>query len=429
MRACRGSTHFGRLSAVTVVMIFLLAPLALGEESGPVGTLRVGDALFWDGDDVSATEDPLPVPVPSLLGDDQVGECRDGECLEYEIEVAERGAQLRVAIDTPDCESVFSLELVDPAGVVNAKDQSCYSAEAYVRNPAKGAWIARVVPSSSGESVFRMRAKLEGPRVAPTARRALLPNLRVEPPHQVGFHADEAGLGGSKSSGCFEDETIEDGAVRCLRFSVGPQNTGAGPLELKFSREANLGTEASMYQRVYYSDGTTEMRDAGSSEFHKTHQHFHLKGFARFELFRVTNRSEGTLVRSGMGHKSGFCLVDLRIARWRRFNQQRAYSARSNCLPVGGEAELGLSAGWTDVYGYELSGNYVDFADNPDGYYVIRTVVDSQRRILETNERDNVGYAYVDIRGSSVTLIERGQGKSPWDPNKTAFVEWWRARI
>jgi hypothetical protein len=232
---------------------------------------------------------------------------------------------------------------------------------------------------------------------------------------------------GLASSSCYEEEVVEDGAVRCLRFAVGPQNVGAGPLELKFARETSVSTDASMRQRIYYSDGSSEMRDAGSSEFHKAHQHFHLKGFAKFRLFRVTDRSEGKLTKAGTGNKAGFCLVDLRIAQWRRFDQQRAYSARSSCMPVGGEAELGLSAGWTDVYGAELSGNYIDFGDNEDGYYVIRTVVDSNDYVLESNERDNVGYAYIEVRGDSVTLLERGQGLSPWDPKKIAFREWWKS--
>jgi hypothetical protein len=215
---------------------------------------------------------------------------------------------------------------------------------------------------------------------------------------------------------------VEDGAQRCLRFSVGPQNAGVGPLELKFARGAEVGTDSSMYQRVYYSDGTSKMRDAGASEFHKTHQHFHLKGFATFDLLRVTDRAEGTLEPAGTGHKSGFCLVDMRISRWRKFGHQRAYSARSNCMPVGGQAELGLSAGWTDVYGWNLPGNYVEFGDNRDGHYVVRVVVDSLGHIRESKERDNVGYAYISIKGDSVTLLERGQGASPWDPNRIVFA-------
>ena len=384
-----------------------------------VAKLGVGDSVFWGGEHVEASEPgPEPLPIPTLLNEESaVDDCAEPNCFEYRIELIERGAVFRVAIDTPDCVNDFTLELVSPSGAVKAQDSSCYSAEVYVDDPAKGTWLARVTPMGSEAAVFRMRAKLEGNPIQPSRRRALLPNLRVEPPHEFGFGDEGGGLAGASSS-CYEDEIVEDSAQRCLRFAVGPQNVGAGPLEIKFARTTNVGTEAAMYQRVYYNDGTSTMRDAGSSEFHKTHQHFHLKGFATFELLRVKHRDTGKLVPAGTGHKSGFCLVDMRIARWRSFDQQRSYSARSNCMPVGGKAELGLSAGWTDVYGAALSGNYVDFGDNPDGRYVIRTVVDSLDHILESKERDNVGYAYVSIKGPNVTLLERGQGTGPWDPNK-----------
>lgn len=425
MAASRGFGFVAWLVTASLVTIAAPAGVPRAHAGGrrKVATLRVGQAVFWWGEESSGTgdEDPLPVPLPSLLPDEPEA-CRD-DCFDYPIELAERGTQLRVAVDTPDCKEAITLELVDPAGVVRGTDSSCYSAELYARSPAKGVWTARVTPSGP-TSIFRMRAKLEGASNRSGARRALLPNLRVEPPHQLGFRSGGAGLA---SSSCYEEEVIEDGAVRCLRFAVGPQNTGAGPLELKFARDPNVGTDASMQQRIHYSDGSTEMRDAGNSEFHKAHQHFHLKGFAKFELFRVTDRSEGALDRAGRGNKAGFCLVDLRIARWRSFGQQRAYSARSNCMPVGGKAQLGLSAGWTDVYGPDLSGNYIDFGDNPDGYYVIRTTVDSRGFILESSERDNVGYSYFEVRRDAVKLLERGRGKSPWDPHKVVFREWWRA--
>lgn len=426
MAALRALGSFVRLVTLTVVVIAAAGfAVASAGERRAVASLRVGDSAFWNGTVASSPSggSPLPVPIPSLVDDGKQQEDGCGaDCAEFAIELLASGRQLRVAVDTPDCSSEVALELIDPDGDVRDQESSCYSAEVYARSPDKGTWVARV-SSSSGRPTFRMRAKLEGSVKPRDGRHALLPNLRVEPPHDFGFLGDGVNLA---SRSCYQEEVVEDGAERCLRFAVGPQNVGSGPLELRFARETNLGTDASMQQRVYYSDGSAEMRDAGSSEFHKAHQHFHLKGFARFSLFRVTDRSEGTLRKAGIGNKAGFCLVDLRIAQWRRFNQQRSYSARSSCMPVAGKAELGLSAGWTDVYGAELSGNYIDFGDNKDGYYVVRTVVDSSDFILESNERDNVGYAYIQVDGGSVSLLERGQGSSPWDPRKVVFREWWR---
>lgn len=95
---------------------------------------------------------------------------------------------------------------------------------------------------------------------------------------------------------------------------------------------------------------------------------------------------------------------------------------------VGGKAELGLSAGWTDVYGPELVGNYIDIGGNPDGFYVLRVVVDRNGYILETNENDNVDYSYIELRGETVRLIDRGRGSDPWDPRKVIIKEWWKNR-
>jgi hypothetical protein len=43
--------------------------------------------------------------------------------------------------------------------------------------------------------------------------------------------------------------------------------------------------------------------------------------------------------------------------------------------------------------------------------------------VLETNETDNAAYAYLQVTGESVRIIERGQGASPWDPRKKVFTD------
>lgn len=420
---------FGRTHAVICLLLacsVVLGTSGWGRAGGKrdVATLGVGDAVFWMGDQIEGApeEGPLPVPLPSLWGNQPAKGCGD-DCFEYGLEVAGKGQMLRVSVDTPDCRDGITMELIDPSGEIRRTEISCYSAEVYVRNPEKGMWIVKAT-ASGFDPVFRMRAKLEGSKRKPTSRRALLPNLRVEPPHDFRFDSDGLGLA---SDSCYEEEVVEDGARRCLRFAVGPQNTGKGPLELRFSKDADVARGASMTQRIHYSDGSTEMRDAGESEFHKAHGHFHLKGFARFTLFRVTNRETGEVKHAGIGNKAGFCLVDMRIARWRRFDQARSFTARSNCMPVGGKAEVGLSAGWTDIYGAELSGNYIDVGNSPDGLYVLRTEVDSGGYILESNEEDNVGYSFFELDGNRVRLIERGRGSDPWDPDKAVARSWWKS--
>jgi len=52
--------------------------------------------------------------------------------------------------------------------------------------------------------------------------------------------------------------------------------------------------------------------------------------------------------------------------------------------------------------------------EQPDGYYVIRTTADPKRHLLESNESNNVGYAYVRVVGDQVNMLETGMGSDPW---------------
>jgi len=80
--------------------------------------------------------------------------------------------------------------------------------------------------------------------------------------------------------------------------------------------------------------------------------------------------------------------------------------------------QLGLGTGWGDIYVYGLDGNYVEFGENTDGLYVVRSIADAFNDVLETDESDNQGYAYIKVSGNNIKVLERGHGSSPWDPAK-----------
>lgn len=52
---------------------------------------------------------------------------------------------------------------------------------------------------------------------------------------------------------------------------------------------------------------------------------------------------------------------------------------------------MGLAAGWADVYPYRVPGNY--------------------------------SHALLEIRGEDITVLERGRGRSPWDPNAVVSTD------
>ena len=83
---------------------------------------------------------------------------------------------------------------------------------------------------------------------------------------------------------------------------------------------------------------------------------------------------------------------------------------------------LGLTPGWGDVYRWQRPGQYVEFAGQGDGTYVVRSTVDKANHILEADEMDNTSYALIRVVGRTIRILERGRGASPWDPKKVVYL-------
>jgi hypothetical protein len=415
------------IGAILAVFSSVLPQPPSTNAAGRAKPLAPGDAIFWT----------TPYVKDASNSESGPRACKRERCFVYRLDVAAGGERLRVAIDYPFDSGIVRVRLVTPHGKrVSAQSRGFYSEEVFVKRPSAGIYTVEVIPLSLNGSAVRLRAKLETPGSkgsTPGSKgstpRALLPNLRLEPPFDFNFGPPSTMVGGVTAGGfgvssCSADEVAENGARRCLRLAVGPQNAGVGPLELRFSPLADAATgEAPMYQLVHHSDGSVKEREAGTYEYHKTHGHYHFTGFADLELFSVADPDEGGLAPAGVGNKSGFCFGDVMMNSWSRFIQARAASSRSSCEDTT-EAYMGLSAGWTDIYSSDTPGNYVEFGDNPDGYYVVRAEVDGADQILESDESDNVSYAFIQVTGDRVKVVERGFGRDPWDPNKKVYRDW-----
>jgi hypothetical protein len=375
---------------------------------------------------------------------------------EYPLKLAAGAARLRVALDTPSREDTFNLDLIDPAGATQATVQNAnqFNTEAFVAKPAAGPWLVRVTPAGATRAAFRLRAKLESKLPAvPAGKVALLPNLRTDPPYEFTFVApanplnglyppDTANppldVAGVHPLSCTADEMAPveaggAGAQRCLRLTSGPINTGVGPFDMRFSMVedgVNQRLDAThlrgpIFQVIHYSDGSTTRRPAGTYIFHTTHAHFHDENILTYELFKVTDRSKGTLVPAGAGVKSGFCPADQLFGDWEHFVQAPqgnfgGDTPTGNCFSPN-DGFIGLTTGWGDVYRWQRPGQYVEFGNNTDGTYVVRTTVDKANHILESNETDNASYALISVTGETIRLLERGWGTSPWDPKRVVF--------
>jgi hypothetical protein len=406
-----------------------------------------GAARFWQGPTVASAE----VRDPSLCG------TAAGPCFSWPLHVAPGGGRLRVAIDTPMRSNTFEVDVIDPSGTTagTAATSNAFDAEVFVDKPAAGTWTVRVVPQDVSNASFRMRAKLEAVAAASTApKHMLLPDLRAVPPMEMSFIAPlnpanglyppdtvnpPADVAGIHPFSCTVDEMAPvelqgGGARRCLRFTSGPINVGQGPYEMHWTYANDIVNgviqsplaHGPMTQVVHWSDGSTTTRPAGTYSFHVIHGHFHDDGVLDMVLLKVG--ADSSLTQVGVGTKSGFCPANQLIGHWRAFDNTSpdgqigsGDTGTGNCQnPVDGV--LGLSPGWGDVYRWQRPGMYVDFGDNPDGLYVVRITIDAPNTILESNEDDNSAYALVKVVGDQAIELERGQGLSPFDPNKVVFT-------
>jgi hypothetical protein len=425
---------------------------AAGTASAGELAIGAGESVFWNGEMVENAD------VPSAGGCGTVG-----PCFTYPLSLTGTGARLRIAIDTPSREDSFLVELIDPDGAVAASAQNSnqFNEEAFVADPAPGAWSVRVIPKGATRALFRLRAKLEAELPTPPAGKvALLPNLKTVPPYEFGFVAPAnpanglyppdtanppADVLGVHPLSCTVDEMApkEAGgfeAQRCLRLTSGPINVGEGPYDMRFTFvddiAAGKGTiqpeggtiqRGPIFQALHFSDGSLELREAGTYSLHVTHAHFHDDNVLTYDLYRVTDSSAGVLEPAGGGTKSGFCPADQLFGEWYSFDQEPSGTFGEGDSASGGncfsptDGFIGLTVGWGDIYRWQRPGQYVEFGSNGDGLYVVQSTVDKQQETLETNEHDNASYALIRVVGERVDLLERGQGLSPWDPAKVVF--------
>jgi hypothetical protein len=312
--------------------------------------------------------------------------------------------------------------------------------EIFVNAPEAGAWTITVAPYSADHATFRMRAKLEALPWRPATQGQLLPNLRVTRLWEFGFAApanpgnglfppDDVNpplsVAGYEPVSCSIDEQLGfdgEAAQRCLRYSFGLANAGEGNFDIRYTSE-RTGEPQPMTQCIQNSDPTVlDARPAGTGAFHQMHGHFHYDDIIFHDVWRITDRQAWTREPVGTGKKIGYSPADQGIADWGSFTQMAPGTSGSagNCAPESGN-RLGMSVGWGDAYRYQRPGNFVEFGDGGDGFYVVRTTADPGNVVLESNESDNTSYAFLRIVGTEIDVLESGVGDGPWDPQKVIF--------
>jgi hypothetical protein len=142
----------------------------------------------------------------------------------------------------------------------------------------------------------------------------------------------------------------------------------------------------------------------------RTHEHWHLQAFERYELRRA---SDGRLV--GTARKAGFCLGD----RYRLGLDATRPGEPANAVfldecgrrePQARRIVQGISIGYGDDYPPQREGQYVDVTGLAPGRYVLVHRADPQRLLRLTRRADDVASALVELQGGarpSVLVLRR----------------------
>jgi hypothetical protein len=277
-----------------------------------------------------------------------------------------------------------------------------------------------------------------------TTKTALLPRILTEAPSN--FHIADVPPVPSNPTGwrftspgtfansCYADETAQFGSQRCLRFDNGIRNTGDGPLILRFAWSPDaLVNNCSMQQEVISSDATVTDRDAGPCVFHPQHAHFHYQNMGTYELYPVIG-SRGTPGAKPVAtsRKVGFCTVDVdyytfgtgspggpRTYSFPTCNIPNAFASQTDGPygPGSPPEYMGISAGWGDVYTWDLPAQYLDITTGvPDGRYEVVSRSNPDGGILTSDRGTETGVTCVDIKGTTVKVVKEFPSQPNWAP-------------
>ena len=203
-----------------------------------------------------------------------------------------------------------------------------------------------------------------------------LPDLDEEAPKQLGVRAVRT----------------EDGLRFRLGFRSSSVNVGKGPLFIKARRQVRDPRRLHAEQVIVRLDGSTETYpNVGwlTYERFKDHQHWHMLGYARYEL----RKPGGGLARPDL--KQGFCLAD---SFHRRAIPKPPIRVRevghldTDCgkrRPDDNYLEEGISVGWGDDYDPHLEGQQIDVTGLRAGAYVLVHRVNPERRLRELRYDNN----------------------------------------
>jgi hypothetical protein len=208
----------------------------------------------------------------------------------------------------------------------------------------------------------------------------LLPDLVVSPPRELYL------------------EITSD--IKNLRFSTTFINTGKGDLKILSDHdpESEVTTATQIITR---KDGSEEEHRIGTFVFHPTHEHWHIEEYVIFQIWSLNeNEEKGEMLVST--DKMSFCIWDEEEYKLTLENasETRKYIGCNNEVQ-------GISVGWSDTYPADMDGQSIDISQIPDGRYLVSTVINPDRKIIESDYSNNESLVMVEILGSTISMVQK----------------------
>ncbi len=208
-----------------------------------------------------------------------------------------------------------------------------------------------------------------------------------------------------------------------LRFSNAIANTGANnwqvrrgslisdPQQIAYALSLGLNPDelAATGQELLNDQGqiAAVIADAGLSEYHPEHLHFHIGETASFGVERL-NQSNGTWdpITGLEVVKTTFCLIDVNQIQQVPGSDPDHYEvikspANANVYNDCYADVQGIQDGWVDRYNHSLQGQEVDVTGLEAGTYRIISTVNPSGWFLESNYSNNVSWTAFDLSRDS----------------------------
>jgi hypothetical protein len=180
-----------------------------------------------------------------------------------------------------------------------------------------------------------------------------------------------------------------------LVFDTSFANRGSGPLAIAATRAPGARRMVARQRLALQGGGHEIGGTVGTLRFARAshHRHWHLTGFARYELLRS---ADGVRVRRD--RKVGFCLGNSYRLLPDGTTTSPAKAPEGACgaeKPRLRRLRAALSAGWGDIYPRSVEGQYVDITGLPAGRYLLVNTLNPGWRMRESSHRGDVAWAQV----------------------------------